>query len=634
MSWAERTRQGVERWFTARPTPDRPSWGERIAGWAFDFLARGIYRSLEIGEPGAIESIRGTIEAIKANPRIPQYQKDYLDSLLVAGNPFRMISGVILTVFSTIFALLGAAGPLGNIMAYDQELLWHSFRFDPYQLMVLMRRSPELYEVVKSHREDHGFEPGYLDQLKKLTEAYPTPRDVVGFLAHEVFEPDMIAKYGLLSEWDKIDKEFARKIGLEPDILELYWMDHWEHPEWGTIRELRHRDQITDEDVEAWFRIVEIPEYWRDKMLNVLWGLPNRIEIRMMARYLDMSKAEVMDLLKKAGLHEDYRSDAADFMIIMGLQGYWATLVRNGWLTADELKGEIEARGISPAIADRVYKRIVKNEVAERSAGERDLTKTDIIKGVKQERITRIEGVELLKDLGYDEAEAWFILDINIPPDQEDQVVEQRQLTKSDVIKGLKTEVITMTDARARLLELRYSPRDVEFLLNIYQAMIKPPVDPKLKEASKADVIQAVKKGLLTQEEAYLMLQDIDYSPEASEFILAVRTEESPFSPVSFEEFKERTGKWRTIMGREIPPEEIEIKNAANELIRVRAEVVHLRTAVEEEKEKLVSEEPLPEEATKRLKELQVTLHRAEAELTRVQNKYDAMVAEWKHKGK
>ncbi|GAJ09935.1 unnamed protein product [marine sediment metagenome] len=122
---------------------------------------------------------------------------------------------------------------------------------NPAQVITAWRRDKPTYEKYFDDLKDLGWDDDRIEALKFFTEVYPTPRDYVGFLAHEVFEPDMIEKYGLLSEWGVIDKEPAKKIGLEEDILKLYWMDHWEHPEWGTIRELRHRDQITDQDVKV-----------------------------------------------------------------------------------------------------------------------------------------------------------------------------------------------------------------------------------------------------------------------------------------------------------------------------------------------------------------------------------------------
>ncbi|GAJ04693.1 unnamed protein product, partial [marine sediment metagenome] len=251
----------------------------------------------------------------------------------------------------------------------------------------------------------------------------------------------------------------------------------------------------------------------------------------------------------KAGLAEEFRSDAADFMMIMGLTGYWSDMLRKGWMSPEEVKADIDARGFKPVTAERLYKRLVSADQPERTAAERDLTKTDIYKGVKTGVVTRGEAEELLMDLGFTGDEAIYLLAINIPPDEEDEVVAQRALTKADILKGLKTEVITRDEARDRLLGLRYSPPDAEFLLKIYDAQVKPPVEPREREASKADIILAVKKGLITPEDAYLMLQDIDFTPEASVFILEVKAEVSPFSPINYAEFKDRAQKYRRAAG-------------------------------------------------------------------------------------
>ena len=128
------------------------------------------------------------------------------------------------------------------------------------------------------------------------------------------------------------------------------------------------------------------------------------------------------------------------------------------------------------------------------------------------------------------------------------------------------------------------------------------------------------------------MLLDLAFTPEAAEFILMVKTEESPFSPINFTEFKDLTQKYRVAAGMKARPMPEEIKKAAAEVVRLTDEVKTLTRSIEEERRGLVDEEVLPEETTERLTELQVTLHRAEAELTRVNQEYGRLVAEWKHK--
>ncbi|MBA7589715.1 hypothetical protein ES708_31804 [subsurface metagenome] len=245
--------------------------------------------------------------------------------------------------------------------------------------------------------------------------------------------------------------------------------------------------------------------------------------------------------------------------------------------------------------------------------------------------ISRTEGAELLIDMGYDEDEAVYILEINIPRDEEDVVVSQRELTKADILKGLKTEVITRGEAMTRLLELRYSPADAEFLLKIFDAQVKPPVEPREREASKADILLGVKKGLISETEGYGMLLDLDFTPEAAAFILEVKAEVSPFSPINFAEFKNRAQKYRRAAGMEIAEMPEEVKKAASLVVTLTGERDALTRSIEEEERGLIVGEPIPEAATKRLKTLQVKRNRAISKLEMAKSDYDRQVAEWKH---
>ena len=74
-----------------------------------------------------------------------------------------------------------------------------------------------------------------------------------------------------------------------------------------------------------------------------------------------------------------------------------------------------------------------------------------------------------------------------------------------------------------------------------------------------------------------------------------------------------------------------ELKTAANEVVRVTKEIESLEESIKLEESKLIDAEILPEAATARVDELKLTLHRAEAELQRVKQEYDRLVAEWRH---
>jgi len=612
-------------WIWQIATTWRLPVGEFIKEW-FANAADKFFRDRE---PEIITFTRDTLIKMKDTPGIPQEMLDMIDKSLETGDIASVVAGWVMTILGALPALMGLGAPLGRDWSYYQDRLLQTYRLDPLSVITAWRRDSDAYAKYLDDLKAQGWSDDRIEALKFVTEVYPTPRDYVGFLAHEVFEPDMVAKYGLMSDWDLIDKEPAKKIGLEEDILELYWKDHWQHPEWGTIQELRHRDQIDDQDVKDWFRLVEIPEYWRDKMLNVMWGLPNRIEIRMMARYLDLPKDQIVDLLKKAGLAADYRSDAADFMMIMGLTGYWSDMLSKGWMSPQEVRDDIDSRGFNPLTADRIYKRLVKAGQAAQVEVERDLTKADIYKGVKQGRISRAEGVILLMELGFNEETADYLLDINVPLGEEEQAVATRDLTKADIYNALKGTLITEAEARQRLLDLRYTPIDAELLLKIWKARITPPPEIPDREASKADIVLAVKKGLITQEQGYLMLQDVGFTPEASEFILWVQTETSPFSPTTFDEFQDLTGKWRRAAGMNTKSLPEALRDASQRVLELTNEIQVLQKALADEEAKFADIALVPEDLLAPVKELRVKVNRAKSALLEARQAYESQLAQF-----
>ncbi|MBA7590893.1 hypothetical protein ES708_33036 [subsurface metagenome] len=218
-----------------------------------------------------------------------------------------------------------------------------------------------------------------------------------------------------------------------------------------------------------------------------------------------------------------------------------------------------------------------------------------------------------------------------MPPEEEAKIEEARQLTKADIKTGLRTGILPVPEVQSRLEALGYTPSDATLLIELYQRVdsLRPSVQPR--EASKADIVLGVKKGLLTQEEGYGMLLDLDFSPEASAFILTVRTEESPFSPINYAEFKDLTTKYRIATGKEERPMTEELKAAASLVVKLTAEVEALERSVAQEKGKFIEGEVIPEAATKRLTGLQVKLHRAQAALAAAKTEYNSKLAEWRH---
>jgi len=608
------------------------SWKDRLRGWVIRSIAEGAVKFLDDAEPEARDNVKDVLIKIRDNPNTPPELKAIVERALEPKSWIQIVVLIGMVVVMVIQAV-GTMFPPGlKRMEYGEERVAQTYRLDPISLMTGWRRDPAAFEQYFDDLRDQGWTDDRIEALKFFTLFMPSAQDLVNWQAKEVFEPDMVAKYGLDDEFAGLDLTLFGKIGVTEEQARNFWRAHWEHPELRTIIEMLRRTDFTEADMADWFRLVEIPPYWRDKLIQISYEVPTRVDVRRWWDMRTIDEARLREIYAHQGYHgkdlDDYVLWTKVYVAFPDLIARW----KNGWISIDEVRAELIGYGMPAQRVEELLETKFKSTEGDRVTGERDVTKTDIIKGVKKAVITRGEGLELLMDLGYDEDEADYILTINIPVDEEDVVVNQRDLTKTDILKGLKADLITEEEALERLKEIRYSQLDAEFLLNIYLALVTPPTEPRSREASKADIVLAVKKGLITPEDGYLMLQDIGFTPEAAQFILTVRAEVSPFSPMSYQEFKDTTGKWRKAAGMTSEAITEQIRKAAGEVVKWTKDLESLQKLVHDEEAKLVKEMVLPAEATARRDELRVALHRAESTLAAAQAHYDALVAEWRHK--
>ena len=609
-------------------------WGGQLGAWLLKNIANGITKSLEDQEPGVIEQTRATIQALIDNPQMPPAYKEMLKMSLAQGNIFHVLMGWVLSVIGVIFAIFGLGKPVGNILEHMQELALRSQLIDPMTAIQLWRRDPAKYGKYLEDLQYGGFDDERIEALKFVTQLIPGVQDLIRMSVREAFSPEIAEKFGQYQDPPTAVYPWAEKLGLSQEWVDRYWAAHWELPSSLNGFELLHRGIITEDELKLLLRALDVMPFWRDKLIKLSWNIPTRVDVRRFWDLRTIDEARLREVYTGMGYHAQ---DLEDYVLWTKIYVEFPDLLarfKNGWISLEQVRSRLLELGMKPDAAEELLQTKVQAEGAARSNAERDLTLTDIYKGVKMERVTRAEAVGLIMDLGYSEDEAGFKLDVNVPTDETTSAVEQRQLAKADVLSGLKAGIITREGARQMLLQLRYAAVDVEFLLKLYDAQIKPPTEVKLLEASKADIVLGVKKGLITQSEGHAMLLDIGYAPAAADFILTVQTTESPFSPVNFDEFKDRTQKWRLAAGMEGKPMTEEIKKLGADVVRISAEVTALARTISEEQGKLVSDTVIPAEATARVKELQATLYKAQAELARVKTDYNAKIAEWKHAAK
>ncbi|KKM82107.1 hypothetical protein LCGC14_1322860 [marine sediment metagenome] len=497
MGIAQRIHDTVEDW--------QAEWKDRLRGWVTRVVTEGATTFIDSLEPGLRAQVTDSLTRLRDLPDLPADQKTIIDQALAAPGAIQFAALLPYLIGIMIGFGMGAARPAMNIGSYQIDKIMHSARMDPLSVITAWRRDPVANAALFDDLKDLGWSDERIEAFKFITEFLPNADEQTLWLAREVFEPAMVTKYGLDDELPVYENTDFSKVGVTPEQMQNKWRAHWQHASWMQVVEMLHRGLMTEEDVREWFRLVEIPPFWRQPLIDSAYTWPTRVDVR---RWWDMRTIDETELRRLySGM--GYRGVNLDNYVIWtkvytefpSLLARWS----KGWITLNELRVEVTALGMPAARAETFIQEKIKAEQPERTANERDITVSDVFKGVRLERISRAEGIELLMELGLDEDEADYKLAVNVPEDVVESAVKERQLTKSDIIAGLRTEVITEDEARTRLLDLRYNATDVQLLLDIFKASIKPPTEPRQKEASKADIVLAVKKDLISPGEGYLV---------------------------------------------------------------------------------------------------------------------------------
>jgi hypothetical protein len=537
------------------------TWGDKLRAWSSRVILNGLEKTFDAFEPDFREALIPSLQRLKSIEGLPDDIKAILERAETQPKAVQFAFLLPLAIGLLAGAGMGMARPMMNLGSYQIDKRVHSARLDPNSVITAWRRDPTKYESFFNDLQEQGFSQERIDTLKFVTQFYPSAGDLINWIAKEVFEPDMQATYGLADEFELVDLEMFAKAGMTEEQARNFWIAHWNYPSVGQVFDMYHRGELNLDDINSYMRLAEIPPYWREKLATISWDLPNRIELRMMARYGLVDKSFLLKILEKVGLHEDYRDIAADMMLVMGIQSDLSTRYGKGWITSEQVKSELAAAGLDPKIADRVYQWIVKQSATERVTTEKSLTKAEIVKGVKKGTITRADGEKLVVEMGYDAKEAKFIMDINIPVGETATETKQRELTKSDILNAYKLGQIDEADTVSGLMSIRYSEDDAIFLLTLTIATLEKIAAIKQRDLTKADIIKGVKNGVITQEEGYLMLLNIGYTDDESIFILTVSATVSAGSPDTYNEFLALTQSYRDSLGmttREVTPDIIQ----------------------------------------------------------------------------
>jgi hypothetical protein len=304
---------------------------------------------------------------------------------------------------------------------------------------------------------------GFNEQYQAMI---PGPTDLVRFQLREVWDPSRrqeLLEEGTSGEYNT----YMSKQGYNKDMRDNYWAAHWVLPSVGELNEMLHRGII---DEATWDRFVKYNDFdptVRPWLKGISYNPYTRVDSQRMWSLDLLTEDELKANYKALGYDEIHAQRMTLWTKINVLATELRARYAKGWITPEQVKQELIAEGMPAASVDRWVQRIVKAETAARTDAERTLTKAEIIKGYTKEVIDYPTALQMLIDMGYTSDEAEYILIVNTAVIKELPAAEPKSLTKTEIIKGYKLNIITQESAIMQLVELGYTPQDANYLLII-----------------------------------------------------------------------------------------------------------------------------------------------------------------------
>lgn len=425
--------------------------------------------------------------------------------------------------------------------------------------------------------------------------------DLVRFALREVWDPTRRSE--LLAE-DAPGQyyDYMREQGFIRERAADWWASHWVLPSVGQLNEMLHRTTTSPTTgsggvqstpfggsyynvigPETWDRFVKYNDFdpsVRPWLKEISYNPYTRVDIRRMYDLGLVTKDEVYKNYIDLGYDEEHAEKMTVWTLAYVLAVEMRARYSKGWVTEAEVRTALLETGMPADRVDAYLEKIIKADAAERVAKERDLTKTDITRSVKKGLLTKDEGIERLIDLGYDEDEAAFIVDITVTESISAEIEADRDLSKADVIKGVADGVFTEAQGITMLMKLGYDQTEAQYILDIRVPPKKPEKMKPERDLTKAEIVKGVKKEIITWAQGAFMLTDMGYDSDEADFILAINVEALAGSPETWSEMQDIVNKGRKAQGlpvKEIPSGIRDIEGKLKEYAKERIEAVEAK---------------------------------------------------------
>ena len=348
----------------------------------------------------------------------------------------------------------------------------------------------EYYEKM----EANGYDKETADKLEQVMKYYPSPMDFIRFAVRDVFKEERVRKYELDKEFPTEITKYAKKIGLDEEVLRWYWRSHWNLPSPEQVMRMvnilqpavletklpngqtygeKYKEfgidykkiETTYDDLSEYLAMADISPYWRDRFKALTFPPLTRVDLRR--------------------------------------------IYALGLISDEELFARLLELGYSKLDAERLmqFYKLYKHQSG------RTLTRTMIVDAYLEQLITKDDAVKLMEQIGYDKEEATFILQLAEAKEKQKDIKQEIDI----YVKAYSRGIITEQELKDKLTKLKLTQDRIDY----YVEKAKLMRHNTTKLPSKSDIKKWLEDGIITEQEFVNLMKQLGYQEQFIQYYLA-----------------------------------------------------------------------------------------------------------------
>ncbi|GAI94257.1 unnamed protein product, partial [marine sediment metagenome] len=288
-----------------------------------------------------------------------------------------------------------------------------------------------------------------------------------------------------------------------------------------------HRGEMTEEQVWDWFRVVEIPPFWRDKLIAIAYHPYTRVDVRRMHKVGTITDEGLKRAYMDVGFDDEKATKMMEFTIEYNKK------VDNkeneeaiDFLRTEVLDGYRREMFEEPEARDMLTDLEVSVERIDFLISREDLKKEQALKDayLKRYKTLFIEGIMNMTDLvnellvvGLNQAE----IDELVPVWDLERLTRIAHPSRANLDTFLKKEIIDETIYRQEMRNMGWGDLYIDWYLERLAELPEEETEERITHPSRTDLEKFLEKGIIDSTRFHKQMKALGYTDESISWYLA-----------------------------------------------------------------------------------------------------------------